>query len=429
MKITLLNGNPTPSPFDAYLLQLQTTLEGEGHAITRLDLRDLPLRYCVGCWGCWVKTPGECISRDASLEMDRAVINADFVLWAAPLKMGFPSALLKMAQDKHLPLLHPYMVVDHGEAHHRKRYPRYPRLGLLVEREPGTDERDLQIVTDIYCRTALNFKTRLEFSLTTGTPAAELAARIAARTLRQAQGNTRRPLPLPARLGPLPGATVRPPSRLTLFNGSPRGRRGNTPILLEQFAKGFGGATEMHHLVRVKSTDEFVQAFAKAECAWIGFPLYTDAMPGIVKHFIEALEPLVGQPENPPLGFLVQSGFPEGLHSRYIERYLERLAARLGSPYLGTIVKGNGEGVRIMPPEATRSLFDNLQALGAGLARDGRLDPEILERVAAPERFPAISDPFFRLFLGLPLAHSYFDGMLKKNGAYARRFAQPFFGK
>jgi len=181
--------------------------------------------------------------------------------------------------------------------------------------------------------------------------------------------------------------------------------------------------------VRVRSTDEFVQAFTKAECAWIGFPLYTDAMPGIVKHFIEALEPLIGRPNNPPLGFLVQSGFPEGLHSRYVERYLEKLAARLGSPYLGTIVKGNGEGVRLMPPETNRALFENLQALGAGLARDGRLDPAVLARIARPERYPAILGPVFKIFLRLPVAHSYFDGMLKKNGAYARRFAQPFVGK
>jgi hypothetical protein len=58
-----------------------------------------------------------------------------FVLWAAPLKMGFPSSLLKMALDKHLPLIHPYMLVDHGEAHHRKRYAHYPRIGLLLEKE------------------------------------------------------------------------------------------------------------------------------------------------------------------------------------------------------------------------------------------------------------------------------------------------------
>ncbi len=418
MKITLLNGNPAPSFFDTYLTQLTAALESQGHTVTQLKLRALPLRYCIGCWGCWVKTPGECASRDASLEMGRAVINSDFVLWAAPLKMGFPSALLKMAMDKHLPLIHPYMVVDHMEAHHLRRYPRSPRLGLLVEKEATTDERDLQIVTDIYCRTALNFKTRLEFCLTSETPAAEVADRIMSRI--------RHSLPLPGRLGPIPGATIRPPSRLTLFNGSPRGARGNTPIFLREFAKGFGGETELHHLIQVKQTGRFVQAFAEAECAWIGFPLYTDAMPGVVKNFIEALEPLTGRKDNPPVGFVVQSGFPEGLHSRYVERYLEKLAARLGGPYLGTIVKGNGEGTRLMPPEMTRGLFENLQALGSGLARQGRLDPEILARIAVPERFPAYLWPVFQVFLRLSVAHSYFDNMLKKNGAYERRFARPF---
>jgi hypothetical protein len=212
---------------------------------------------------------------------------------------------------------------------------------------------------------------------------------------------------------------------LTLFNGSPRGRRGNTPIFLSEFAKGFGGETEMHHLIQVKQTEHFVQAFARAECAWIGFPLYTDAMPGSVKHFIESLEPLVGRKNNPPVGFVIQSGFPEGLHSRYIERYLEKLAARLDSPYLGTIVKGNGEGVRIMPPEATHDLFGNLQTLGAGLAHHGRLDPQILARIATPESFPTYMVPVFQVFLRMPIANGYFDDMLKKNGAYPRRFARP----
>lgn len=418
MKITLLNGNPQPSGFDNYLAQLKSSLAAENHAVTQIDLRDLPLRYCIGCWGCWVKTPGQCITCDASVEMDRTVIQSDFTLWAAPLQMGFPSHLLKMAQDKHLPLIHPYIVVDQGEAHHLKRYPRYPRLGLLVKKEADTDADDLRILTDIFSRTALNFKSRLEFAATTEQSPAALAAQIT----RPTPGKhlyTRNPV---AR----PGARISPPHSLTVFNGSPRGRKGNTPLLLNELIKGFGGAAEMHHLNRIHDTEQFVQAFAAAECAWIGFPLYTDAMPGIVKHFIEALEPLRGRQGNPPLGFLVQSGFPEAAHSRYVERYLEKLASRLGCPYLGTIVKGGGEGLRSMPPNMTQRLFQSVQALGKGLAENGRLDPVILQQIAKPERFPAIAGPFFRLFLRLPVATSYFDQMLRQNGAYEKRFARPF---
>lgn len=418
MKITVLNGNPEPSSFDSYLAQLKVCLESKTHTVEQFDLRELALRYCTGCWGCWVKTPGECTSRDASIEIDRAVINADFVLWAAPLKMGFPAELLKVALDKHLPLIHPYMEVAYGEAHHLRRYHRYPRLGLLVEKEATTDERDLQIVSDIFCRTAINFKSRLEFSLTTDTPAIQIAERISS--------HAKKKMPLPSSLTPTQGIAIRPPSRLTVFNGSPRGRRGNTPLMLEKFTQGFGRPVETFHLVRMKEIHKMVQAFVQAECVLLGFPLYTDAMPGVVKHFIEALEPQATGGANPPVVFLVQSGFPEGLHSRYVERYLEKLAARLGSTYLGTIVKGGGEGTRVMPPEMTRSLFSNLQALGAGLAAEGRLETRLLQVIASPERYPGILGPFFRLFLRLPLAHGYFDNMLKRNGAYEQRYARPF---
>lgn len=418
MKITILNGNPEPSNYDQTLAALQTALEDRGNTVQRLDLRHLPLRPCVGCWGCWVKTPGMCTNRDASLEIDEAVIRADFVLWAAPLRMGFPAATLKMALDKHLPLIHPYIVVDQGESHHLKRYAQYPRVGLLVEKETGTDADDLQIIEAIHSRTALNFKTRLEFCLTTETPVEEIAGRICSKGAQA--------LLLPERRSPTQGVTIAPPRSLTLFNGSPRGRKGNTPIFLREFAQGFGGESPMFHLIQLRQMAAHVQAFAEAECAWIGFPLYTDAMPGSVKQFFEALQPLTGRRSNPPLGFLVQSGFPEGLHSRYVEGYLEKLAARLGSPYLGTIVKGNGEGVRLMPPEATRNLFGKLHALGAGLRSDGRLDPATLASLAHPERFPAWMTPLFRIILRLPLVQGYFDGMLKKNGAYERRFDRPF---
>lgn len=418
MKITVLNGNPQPSSFDEYLAKLGSQLEATGHTVTRLDLRNLALRYCIGCWGCWVKTPGECLSRDASLDMDRAVINADFVLWAAPLKMGFPSELLKRANDKHLPLIHPYMVVDQGEAHHLRRYPRSPRLGLLLEKDASTDTRDLQIITEIYCRTALNFKTRLEFSLTTETPPEELTRHITS--------DHPACLPLPQGLPPTQGVTVSPPRSLALFNGSPRGRKGNTPIFLREIASGFGGPSETYHLNRIHETDAMVQAFAQAECVIFGFPLYTDSMHGLVKRFIEALEPLVGRENNPALGFVVQSGFPEGLHSRYVERYLEKLAERLGSPYLGTVVRGNGEGVRVMPAEMNRELFTNLRAIGASLAAQGSFDRPALQAIAKPERYPAILGPVFKVFLLLPMAHGYFDQMLKQNGAYERRFARPF---
>lgn len=418
MKITILNGSPQQEGLDLYLDDLIPILEDKGHQVSRVDLRDLSLKYCTGCFDCWTKKPGLCAADPASQDMDREVITSDFTLWAAPLKLGFPSVLLKMALDKHLPLIHPYMVVDQGEAHHLKRYERYPRLGMLLEEELDTTEEDLSILQSLFARTALNFKSRLEFMETIRGDVAELARKI--------DHPYRGPHLYARKLPPVPGDRIDPPVSLTLFNGSPRGKKGNTPIMLEQFLGGFSGQGEIHHLMYSNDLPEQVEAFRKAECIWLGFPLYTDGMPGLVKNFLEALEPLKGGENNPPIGFLVQSGFPEGLHSRYVERYLARLAKRLGSPYLGTIVKGGGEGIRLRSAEGNQFLFDRLRSLGRSIAERGELDSEVLLEIAKPERFPRILGPIYRLFLKSKMAHSYFDSMLVENQAFERRDARPF---
>jgi multimeric flavodoxin WrbA len=247
MKITILNGNPSSSEFDGYLAHLKTRLEEEGHSVDNLFLREIEFSYCIGCFGCWVKTPGVCSSQDGSCEIRRAVIQSDFTLWAAPLRMGFPSALLKQALDKSIPLIHPYMVVDRGEAHHRPRYDHYPRFGLLLDPEQDTDERDLAIVEDIFSRIALNYKSRLEFSLTSNTSIGDIKACIVEGPLTYVS--------IKKGLEPIPGTSINPPQHLTVFNGSPRGSKGNTPLMLNQFGEGFasiaGHTWEIHNLNRL----------------------------------------------------------------------------------------------------------------------------------------------------------------------------------
>jgi hypothetical protein len=231
-------------------------------------------------------------------------------------------------------------------------------------------------------------------------------------------------------LEPILGTRIQPPQTLTILNGSPRGRKGNTPILLQRFAEGFASVQaceyQIHHLNRIHDLDDHRDEFAKAECIWLGFPLYTDAMPGLVKNFIESLRPLAKREINPPMGFLVQSGFPEALHSRYVERYLQKLSIRLRAPYLGTIVKGGGEGVRMMSEDTNVKLFAALRKLGQGLALEGMLDPEMLDEVAGVERYPRILAPVFKIFTRTRMASWYWDSQLKKNGVYEERFAKPY---
>jgi len=219
-------------------------------------------------------------------------------------------------------------------------------------------------------------------------------------------------------------------SSLLLLNGSPRGANSNSMRMLDKVAEGWaiaGGAEPVVlHLAKRADFARAVAEFPQAETALLGMPLYTDSMPGLVMEFVEALEQYVGAADAPRLGFLVQSGFSEALHSRGLERYLEKLTSRLGAPYAGTIIRGAGESLRQMPDQALRGLFADLSKLGEQLKRDGRFDESTLAKVAGTERFSARTAAVMSIALKVPATQFYWNGQLKKNGAWDKRFNAPY---
>lgn len=177
MKVTILNGNPNAgnAEFDRYLAKLSGLLESDGHSVAVLQLREMDVKYCTGCFDCWVKTPGECKVADSSHDVCREYISSDFVLFASPVIMGFTSALLKKANDKLISLILPYMGFVQNECHHPGRYERYPATGLLLEKGETCDDEDVSIISDIYARNAISLKTALRFTRLTTDPVEEVA--------------------------------------------------------------------------------------------------------------------------------------------------------------------------------------------------------------------------------------------------------------
>ncbi len=163
--------------FDNYLSDLRIKLENDSHDVETLTLRDLDAGYCTGCWACWVKTPGQCIFEDDSHRVCHTVINSDLVLFASPIIMGYLSALLKKYMDKLIPLIHPYITADQGEAHHEHRYKPsdYPLGALLLEKTQSTDDEDIEIISAIHARTMLNMKSKNAFTMLTTQPIEEVA--------------------------------------------------------------------------------------------------------------------------------------------------------------------------------------------------------------------------------------------------------------
>lgn len=145
--------------------KLYSAKDFDSSDINVINTISLDLKHCVGCFGCWGKTPGECFQKDDMPIISNAIMKSDLTVFISDVKVGFISSELKKVNDKMLPLLHPYMQIVQGEMHHKRRYKRYPKLALvLIEGEQLNDEV-FKIIDDIYKRVAINFRSSLLFTM------------------------------------------------------------------------------------------------------------------------------------------------------------------------------------------------------------------------------------------------------------------------
>ncbi|MFP4443108.1 MAG: NAD(P)H-dependent oxidoreductase [Spirochaetia bacterium] len=216
--------------------------------------------------------------------------------------------------------------------------------------------------------------------------------------------------------------------KLVLLNGSPRGKNSNSARIIDFFIRGWeegGGGTHRTEYIRDRNSGQAEEAFLKADCVLLVFPLYADSVPGIVKDFIDALPSETGFP-NKKIAFIVHSGFPEAVHSDFVARYLEKLARRWKMEHLGTVIKGGSEGIRMMNEKQALKFLAPFSELGTRLAVNGRFPDDLIARIRGAERFPRPVTFVLKILIRFGLMDRYWNENLKKHGGWADRFARPY---
>ena len=56
--------------------------------IKHIDLSSLTIANCMGCFGCWTKTPGRCVIRDDATQVYPYMAQSNAVLYISRLKYG-----------------------------------------------------------------------------------------------------------------------------------------------------------------------------------------------------------------------------------------------------------------------------------------------------------------------------------------------------
>jgi multimeric flavodoxin WrbA len=116
MKALVLDGSrdgDSLTPLAA--LGMCLALEGRRAGAEHVKLRELAITPCTGCFGCWTRTPGECVFEDASRDIVRSYACSDVVVYATPVTFGGYSSLTKTVIDRiMLPVLDSRFTVGGG---------------------------------------------------------------------------------------------------------------------------------------------------------------------------------------------------------------------------------------------------------------------------------------------------------------------------
>src|SRR4030066_1317103 len=104
MKALVLDGSREGSSLPPGAVQVMTAAFTERVDDCELvKLRELDIGPCAGCFGCWTRTPGECVVRDSAHDVPRSYVGSDIVVYATPVTFGGDSFHLKKKLDRVLP--------------------------------------------------------------------------------------------------------------------------------------------------------------------------------------------------------------------------------------------------------------------------------------------------------------------------------------
>ena len=93
----------------------------ENNKIKYIDLSSLKITNCVGCFGCWIKTPGKCVIRDDATKVYPYIAKSDTLLYVSHVKYGCYDTVMKTMLERAIPIQKAFIRIHNGETHHVQR--------------------------------------------------------------------------------------------------------------------------------------------------------------------------------------------------------------------------------------------------------------------------------------------------------------------
>lgn len=120
-------------------------------------VKENDLNPCVGCFNCWLKTPGLCVINDLARDTSKDISNSDLVILVTEVKFGCYSPSIKRVLDRHIPSILPLLKIINGEMHHSPRYSKYPDIVVLGYGKDITIEEE-KTLSELATANAINLQ-------------------------------------------------------------------------------------------------------------------------------------------------------------------------------------------------------------------------------------------------------------------------------
>ncbi|EKD50785.1 MAG: iron-sulfur flavoprotein [uncultured bacterium] len=164
MKIIAFNSSPRKDKGNTHVMvtEFLRGAQDAGAETENIFLAEQEIKPCVGCFNCWLKTPGVCVYHDDVTELKKKAESADVLVFATPLYVDNVSGIMKNFLDRLIPSADPHFELDeNGETRHKLPvHARQPKLAV-ISNCGFPEQSQFQVLRLLFKRMARNMQTEL----------------------------------------------------------------------------------------------------------------------------------------------------------------------------------------------------------------------------------------------------------------------------
>ena len=116
---------------------------GDRADVVSFDLSHMKIAPCVGCFGCWTRTPGKCVIRDDAVKVYPVLAGSDTALYVSRVRYGGYDLVMKTMLERAIPVQQAFIRLLDGETHHVQRAVTPKRAVIVAYGARDREEEEL----------------------------------------------------------------------------------------------------------------------------------------------------------------------------------------------------------------------------------------------------------------------------------------------